>query len=367
MNNTLLSATALAVTSLTTAANAAEWDVRVGGYYNAMVAYASTDSPAGTDFDGVDVATDAEIHFLPSITLDNGIRFGANIQLEGETTGDQIDESFVFIRGSFGEILLGSENSAGYLMHYSAPDVSFFNVNSNSLTTFIPYSGNISGGNTGNDIFRGTLGTTFIENNDNNDAARITYFTPRFAGFQLGTSYARDANEGNGPVNNNGRITDFFDIGANYVNSFGGFDVAVSGRWGIASDPFSGNNPQVWGAGINLGFAGLTIGGSFAEQNNTQASDGQAYDVGVSYETGPWAFSFTYFHGENVDNEHVPFGFKEELDRYILGVDYMLSQGVHLSAFGAYVDFDETLNDAAAPGGDDISGFVIGTGIRITF
>lgn len=369
MKNTLLSTTAMAVSGFVGAANAAEWDVRVGGYYNAMVAYATSDTPAGTDFDGVDVLTDAEIFFLPSITLDNGIKIGANIQLEAgsETDADQIDESFLFIKGSFGEVLIGSENSAGYKMTYAAPDVTFLNVNSGSLTAFIPFSGGIGGTNVGDDVFRATLGTTYIENAGNNDANRITYFTPRFAGFQLGTSYARDRDEANGPVNNNTQLTDIFDIGANYVNSFGDFDVAISGRWGIASDPFSMRNPEIWGAGINLGYGGFTIGGSFAEQNNTQTSDGHSYDAGISYETGPWGFSFTYMHGENVDNENAAAGAKEELDQYLLGLRYQLAESVTLNAFAAYADFDEALNDAAAPGGDDIDGFIIGTGIRLTF
>ena len=45
-------------------------------------------APTGDfDFDGVDVSTNTEIFFLPSITLDNGIKIGANIQLEGARPG----------------------------------------------------------------------------------------------------------------------------------------------------------------------------------------------------------------------------------------------------------------------------------------
>jgi len=72
-------------------------------------------------------------------------------------------------------------------------------------------------------------GSSFIEVGRNNDAQRITYFTPRFSGFQLGASYARDANQDNSnqvDANANGTLHDIFDIGANYVNSFGAFDVA---------------------------------------------------------------------------------------------------------------------------------------------
>ncbi|MEL7174765.1 MAG: porin, partial [Pseudomonadota bacterium] len=132
-------------------------------------------------------------------------------------------------------------------------------------------------------------------------------------------------------------------------------------------------NPQIYSAGANVGFAGVTIGGSFAEQNNGGTDDGQSYDAGISYETGPWGVSFTYFKGENVDDENPtnPFGNDEELAQYLVGVNYKLAKGVSLGAFGAYVDFEEDNGDAAgnvgSSGGDDVDGFIIGTGIKISF
>ena len=32
------------------------------------------------------------------------------------------------------------------------------------------------------------------------------------------------------------------------------------------------DNPQIWSAGLNLGYAGFTVGGSVAEQNNVVLS-----------------------------------------------------------------------------------------------
>ncbi|MEM7744347.1 MAG: porin [Pseudomonadota bacterium] len=384
MKKVLLGTSAIALAGAFAApASAAEWDVRVGGYMEQFVVYGDSDidgAAAGTDVDGVDVKSDTEIFFLPSITLDNGLKIGANVQLEGNTSGDQIDESFLFITGSFGRVQLGSENSAGYTMTYSAPDVTFYGVNSGSITNAVPFSGAVGGVAVGGDVFRGTLGSTFIENERNNDAQRITYFTPRFAGFQLGLSYARDGNQdSNGQVDTNAApnniVSDIIDIGANYVNSFGGFDVAVSGRWGIASDDRApvagtdiGDNPQIWGAGINLGFAGVTIGGSFAEQNNADNEDGRSFDAGISYETGPWGFSFTYFNGENVDEENAAIGGDESMQAFLLGMNYKLAKGVSLGAFGAYVDFEEDFGDGGAgTAGNDVDGFIIGTGIKVSF
>ena len=389
MKKVLLGTSALALLGAASTANAAEFQMKVGGYFEAYAAYADSDVSgfSGDDFSGVDAKRDNEINFKPTITLDNGLKIGADVQLEGSSgTADYIDEAFVFIKGSFGEILIGSENSAGYKMSYGAPDVTFVGVNSGSLGNFIPFSGNVGTNNgqvgipaagltVGADVFRGTLGSTFVENNRNNDAERFTYFTPRFAGFQLGLSYARDGNQDSvGQLNLNGNaLHHIVDVGANYVNSFGDFDVALSGRWGIAQNDTPGaNNPQVWGAGLNLGFAGVTIGGSFAEQNNAGTRDGTVYDAGISYETGPWGFSATYMRGENVDNENAAAltGNDEELKQYLLGVSYKLAKGVSLNAFGAYVDFDEETGDAGGPnvvGGDDVDGFVIGTGIKLSF
>ena len=359
MKKVLLGTSAIALAgAFATSANAADWNVRVGGYYNAMVAYGSTDLPTGDtrDFDGVDVSTNTEVFFLPSITLDNGIRIGANIQLEGEQSGDQIDESYVQIKGSFGEVLIGSENSAGYKMHYAAPNAAIISLNSPSTGDYIAWSGGVDS------VFRGTLGATYVEVGGNNDAKRITYFTPRFSGFQVGVSYAHDGNQDNfGPTDissGGGSLGNIFDIGANYVQSFGDINVAVSGRYGTAEQ--GSFNPTVWSAGLNVGFAGFTVGGSFAESNEHGAGvdDGTAYDVGVAYATGPWKFSLTYFHGENGEAG----GTRDEQDTFGAGINYQLAKGVKLNAFGAYVDLD-----AAGGPSEDISGFVIGTGIGLSW
>jgi hypothetical protein len=366
MKKVLLASSALAlVGAFASPASAAEWEMKVGGYMEQYVAYGNSDQSIAGDYDGIDSKHDSEIHFLPSITLDNGIKFGVNIQLEGDGylgTSDTIDESYMFIKGSFGEILLGSENSAGYKMSYGAPDVTFVNVNSGSLSSFIPFTG-------ASDVFRGTLGSTYLENARNNDANRFTYYTPRFSGFQVGVSYARDGlQDSNAQIDTDasGTLNNIFDIGANYVNSFGDFDIVVSGRYGIADDN-NGSDPIVWATGLNLGYAGFTVGGSLGQQTGTGNGAGQlnmngtVWDAGVSYQTGPWGFSFTYINGKNRNND-IAVGGHEKLEQYLLGMNYALATGVDLGAFGGYVDFNEQANNA-----NDFDGWVIGTGIKLSF
>ncbi len=375
MKNTLLCTTTLAMTGFSSMAFAADnaVDVKVGGFFNSILAFSSVDSPAGTDFDGADTFTNAEIIFKPSVTLDNGIKIGAEIQLEAgsDSDPDQIDESFISITGNFGQVLIGSENSAGYKLTKAAPDVSLIFANSSSLTAFVPFSGTAGGVNTGDDFFRGTLGTTFLENGRNNDANRITYFTPNFSGFKAGISYARDGGEGNGPVNNNDAdiLTDIVDIGVSYDQSFGALDVGLSARYGIASSANPAeDDPEIWGGGINLGWNGFTIGGSYAEQDGTASDDGRSFDVGVGYAAGPWSYSLTYFNGENIDDENVAIAGREELDIVIAAATYTVNSSFKVSAFLANVDFTEQFNDAGAAGGsEDVEGTVLGLGAKFSF
>lgn len=378
MKNTLLTTTAIAVTGFAGAANAVDvtagaLTMGIGGFFTSTIAYANVGGAGiGTaDFDGIDVFTNAEIHFKPSLTLDNGLTIGADVQLEAasNTGTDQIDESYLFIKGDFGQVLIGSENSAGYKMTVAAPDVSHIFAHSSSLTGFVPYSGLTTGAG----FFRGTIGTTYIENNRNNDANRITYFSPRFAGLQLGVSYARDSGQVNGPVNNNSTLTDIFDIAANYSGSFGGVDVDASARWGTATgNPaggLPGTDPEVWGAGLKLGFGGFTVGGSFAEQDGAGARDGAGFDVGVGFANGPWSYSLTYFEGNNRGggNSHATVapavaGTRFELQTVVLAANYKVSPNFNVGAFVADTEF----SDIAAPA-NDIDGTVIGVSAQFSF
>jgi len=395
MKKVLLGTSALALVAAAPA-SAVEWNVGVGGFMNMHVAYGSSDidnEAPGTDVDGVDVLNNSEIIFRPSITLDNGVTFGGQVQLEALSSGDQIDESYAIVRGSFGEFNIGDENSAGYKMTYAAPNVTAMPINSGSASAFVPFSG--AGGVTIlGDLFRNAKGSSFVEVGRNNDAARITYYSPRFAGFQLGASYARDPNQDdNTQVDLNGAaLGNIWDVGANYVNSFGGVDVAVSARYGSATDDRAsatainnvggvvntdvGENPEVMAFGANVGIAGFTVGYAFAEQNNSGNDDSQGHSAGVAYETGPWGVSFTYYRGEGVDGEN-QFAVNpgnpnssandEVYQAFLVGGSYQLAKGVGLSVYGSYVEGDEDTSDSGALGGDDIDGFIIGTAVSLSF
>lgn len=369
MKKILLGSTAMiaAGTMLGGQANA-QIELGLGGYMQQWFGYASQDSVPGTgtnagdsgDYDGFNSASDTEVHFIGSTTLDNGLKFGVNIQLEGNTSGDQIDESYLFVDGSFGRVEMGSENSAQYKMQYAAPDVGI-GLNSGDQTNWVSYSG--VGGTNGS--FRTGFGSTFVEVAGANDARGLTYYTPRFAGFQVGATYRPNTNEdANGPVDRDAtNVTDIGSFGINYVQSFGGFDVAVAGGYGFGSGNGNNDDPSAWSAGLNVGFAGFTLGGSYAQtKDNPGLGDTTGWDAGVSYGTGPWAVSLAWFHGERSDAGAT---FNEaKTNTYHLSSSYALGPGIKVAGTLGYMKIDD---EGGPIDGEDNKAWYIVAGPNLSF
>lgn len=313
--------------------------ISVGGYYESVVSFVDQSFDAtGVDMHNDNVRQEGEIHFKGETTLDNGLTIGINVQLEAVAQGDQLDEQYVYFSGDFGKVVVGAENSAAYLMGYTAPSVGL-GVNSPNFFLFSP-----QGHAPTNNYVTGI-----------SDANKLTYFSPRFSGFQLGLSYTPNDDATAGDRQTFGLSTDndeddqanYFSVGLNFVNSFNGFDVAASGTWERGSveadvDGTSDDN-QEWQIGANLGFAGFTVGGSYGVNNNGLAgsNDSTGYDLGVSYETGPWGVSIAWFHGEF---EFVGSSQDDESDLFELGASYALGPGITIT--GSIQRFDE---DSAIP------------------
>ena len=396
MKKLLLGTSAMALAgAFASPADAVEWEVKIGGYMEQYLAYAETDAESVSgDFDGVDVKSDAEISFRPSITLDNGLKFLMNAELEVNQDGG-VDEPYLDISGSFGSVRLGEDDIASYTLAYTAPDVSFLGINSGSDVVFFAPESLLT-------TFTHTLPQTAT------DPVGISYYSPRLAGFQIGASYARDANRSDNDEqiddNASDELHDIWAVGANYVNSFGDFNIAASGGYsegslnghdatgkGLYYVPESGSDvennnvlhvtcdgyedknpeapedavvlqspdcvstgnsdPRAWAAGLNLGYGGFTIGGSYYKEYDDRPGNPETWDVGVSYETGPWGFSFTYLRYD--DNEDL------DVDRYLLATTYTIAQGVTLLAFGNYAEAEQ--------GDVKDDGFSVGTGVKVSF
>ena len=102
--------------------------------------FSASSGVAGSDARNYVFKQDVEVAFEGETTLDNGLRVGATVELEGQTTADdQIDSVYAFFSGGFGEIRFGDTEeayaqfcylvpSASELFGADSPDINFSNA-----------------------------------------------------------------------------------------------------------------------------------------------------------------------------------------------------------------------------------------------
>ncbi|SEK30125.1 Outer membrane protein (porin) [Roseovarius azorensis] len=388
MKKQLLSTSAIAigVVAMGAPALAQDWDMTWGGYHTSHVGLVdvstNTAAHAGADFDGVDVYTEAEIHFTPSITLDNGMTFGVTVEYESTTNGGgTVDESYMTISSdTLGRIVLGNANSVGYNMMVSAPqlDGSIW-INSPSLSGFIPIS--ISAGGNLPWNFRQAGISAYTEVLGNDDVARISYYTPSFNGLTLGVSYAAadnilggGVNAGNNfGVNRNAGVNDIFDIAVAYSQSFNGVDINAAARWGTASNDtgIAGtSDPEVWNIGATIGVAGFTFGGSYQENDNGNLiPDEEGWALGATYDIpGPWSIGIDTYQGE-MKGTGAGAGDKAEYEAYQIIGNREIGPGVSWSIYAVHAEGSVNADAGGTFGNPNTSveGTLIGTSVNLSF
>lgn len=365
----------------------------------------TTQNPAEVDIKG-----DNEIYFGGSTTLDNGLQVGIDVQLEagghtdakqnaGATTTDVIDESYVWLAGGFGKVIVGSKNNGTYLIHNTAPDAAgnwneggimtggnaiarpngittngIANNAAGAVIATVDQMGQIAtdaGGNTA-----GTGSTTAILTDG--DSEGITYVSPTFYGFTFGASY-----KGNGLSEDNrgveGNAMPVYGAGLLYANTFGGVGIKADVGYaqynprGAAAGAGAGGPGTIehglqreYSAGLNLSYAGFTLGGSYRQivdnksglrnagalnnfdSVNNKDYDGKAWDLGLMYASGPYAVSFAYFNSKteglvaDVD--------QDKIEAYQLSGKYNLGAGVDVLASAGYIKYEDELKGNTAAG-----------------
>jgi predicted porin len=378
------SAVALGVAMAAAPASAQDWNVDWGGFMNAHVAFVDVGGLVGAspliDYDGLAQFTTGEIIFHPSVTLDNGLTFGVNVQFEALNNvggaANNVDEAYVEISGDqLGTILIGAENSAGYKSMVGAPTVTTMWINSASISAFMPISFGVPFN------FRQAGISTWTEVGGNNDVNRLTYFSPDFNGLTVGVSYARNnacnaamgfGGGGFGVCNNNAgpggpTLENIWDIGAYYSGTFGTTNVQLSARYGSGDGVAVGApDADTWGVGAQVGFGAVSIGGSYTENDNGNGLIGTGFDqsgwsFGATYDApGPWSFEAVTYQG-NYDNVGGP-GIDADYSAYRIGANREIGPGVNWNLYAVFAegDFDGTV-------GTDVDGTIIGTAVALSF
>ncbi len=391
MKKALLGTTALVGAALLTVPAAAQLEVTVGGDLLFLGAgyvddiSEDVDLAPGVSFDRTnrEFETDTEIVIEADGVADNGLLYGAEIQLEADQdTEDNADEVFIYLEGNWGRVELGDNDGAADSTQIFAPTVGLGQIDG-EFSDFI------------------SLVEPQPKLDDTSDDTKVTYYTPRFAGFQLGVSYVPEDDEGNNVIFERQSSENFIEVGGNYLNEFGGIGVAISGAYirGSANDTLDeADDTNQFQGGAQIAWGGFTIGGAYLELDNaidptSDSDDANAWNAGISYEQGPWgvAFSYNSFDSDGqigagnsgladavngafdadgdgeTDDDTLPI-VHDDSDFFSVGVVYTVAPGLTAAADFAYFqnDFENTGVDPAFDDFED-EGFIGVFGIEASF
>jgi hypothetical protein len=322
---------------------------------------------------------DVEVYFLGETVLDNGLTVGARVELEGQTSGDQIDAVFAYFSGGFGEIRFGDTAEAMAQMCYLVPSASGI---------FGADSPNFNFSNAGIAGYGGTNGTCY---GVDDKSTKIVYFSPNFAGFSFAASFTPDGTEdtrnfvsgaGTRPKINTNQNSENLSVAANFTHDFNGVNLVVGGggTWSFDRENSDVDERQDYNAYAQVGFSGFTIGGALGIRHNrgNDASDDLVYGGGITYNWDAWTVGFGYTHGvyELVQANGIfvtPGGITltstadvvDYSNVFSLTASYALGPGIQIDGVVEYYDYQGAPEGNVGDG--DFSGFSIGLGTLISF
>ncbi|MFZ9014871.1 MAG: porin [Alphaproteobacteria bacterium] len=348
MKKSLLATTALAALGAVAVASpaSAKFDVSVSGYMEQWFGYTDSKESVQANSDGFSQFTDSEFFINFSQTLDNGLKIGGQIQVEGQQTGlgEMIDEQFIYVNGSFGRLELGTDNAAHYRMHYG--------IKSNGI--------GIDEGDAGEWVagvdrqLRATNLTFVLENDEN----KVTYFSPRVSGFQVGASYIPEMQIQGTPRTNagfeaNANRDNAFSLGGNYVTDVADMSIKASIGYMNAGGGVAGNDEGLT-AGLQLGFGGFTASFAYGEhEDDTNTEDVNVFGFGIAYNAGPAGVSVGYIRGEDSDDN-------DKQDAFEMGASYQMGPGVTAKGSVYYVERKTAAVDTA-------DGVAVAAGLALSF
>jgi len=350
----------------------------LGGFFRTSVD-ANIDNNGNNDLgnnrDSTEVTSDAEIYFLGKTTLDNGLTVGARVELEGEQkTGDQIDAAFVYFQGGFGELRIGSQNSAlasmcvtpvGGTSNFGA--FSQDTINNNAFVNTFAGSATICEGV-----------DTEPANTANGKAQKVVYLTPSFGGFQLGLSWTPNDNHenGNGHVTMNqdtkGDQKQIIDAYLAYNHDFDAVSVSWGGggSWSLDTNGPNAHTKQFYQTGLNLTFGQFAVGGAFEYMRHIETagvsnSGGDMWVAGggMAYTIDAWTIGAQYSYSHIDDIAGVQ-GDNRKVHQAVLTGQYALGPGISLDAELGYAHANGDGGDGAHGG---YNSYNIGLGTAFTF
>jgi predicted porin len=377
MKKLLLGSAAIAGIAFASAPAQAQMELTIGGHSKNYVGYHDQDDAAGTDTRSFDMQRETELHFNGESTLDNGLTFGFQVEAEVDAgdEADTIEESYIYMSGTWGRVNLGSENGAAYLLQVAAPSA---DSNIDGIRQYINpvNAGNLGGAGVSAAVTSGHASGTpsGIADNDGFDydnditgvSEKITYLSPNWNGFQVGASYTHDLDDNNSATNiasgfntDGGGFEEAWEAAARYEGVMSNFGYAFGGGYTHIENGTAGTDDATeWNVGLDVDSGPFGIGAIYtqADDGSGAQEDTDTYVIGADYTTGPFKFGASYFNQE--DETAVGAG-ELETDRFTGGVIYTAGPGLTFRGSLSHIEHDIT-------GGDSDATSLMG-GVQINF
>jgi hypothetical protein len=348
--------------------------------------------------DAIDFKNEVEIVLNVTGKAANGLAYGAVIEIQNDGTGGSvmdIDEAYVFVgTPTLGQLRFGEEDSAANLLQVRHPALATSGTD-----------GDWDDGLASAQAFTAGGPSLVASINDANDATKIIYLSPQFAGFDFGLSYTPNRNEGDRLIagraldslsgtitSTNGHrdavgLTNEISAALRYRGTFGGVGIAAgfgymqadgarSNAGGVATTAVTGQDMQAYTVGMQLAAFGFTVGGEYtwgqyqgtvsAAPSKADQADSSHFALGVTYTTG--AISVGAFYGAAEQDTNASAAQKREQTVWGISGLYAIAPG--LDVYATYAQLEDTnvnLGTSSSPRvtNRDATVFLLGT--RIAF
>lgn len=214
-----------------------------------------------------------------------------------------LEGAYLFLRSSYGDVLIGRDDGSAYLFSLGAPSL----VSVGASNSRVDYTG---------------LDSVKTYNDASGFSEKIAYTSPRLlgdqigVGVQIGASYAPNAracgvdycvkkNTTNALDPVGPQIEDVLELGVSLDRKFeNGLSVEVTGTYARGSEK-SGNavfdDLSSYSLGMEMKYEDLVFGTSYLRSNNGFAGQGHytAYDIGLTWKPSKWGMSTSYGYADD--------------------------------------------------------------------
>ena len=300
-----------------------------------------------------------------SLGLFADIMVGVNKRQYNYSNGLWGHEVYGIFDNPLGRVMFGETYNAAAQFHVGAPSAGKLGLNDSDIVNFIA---NPNWVKTKRQTAYQTLNSTSI--NTDGTAAKISYITPEYHNLTLGFSYIPDTYNRTGLVNKRARYAadDGYVAAAYYTADLGFAELESSLGYGIFNQ-----DDKDFSAGLSLYRAGWTLGGSWRKTYvdggdypvtkhslNPRLADwfdgyreGEAWDVGVGYEIGPFKTALSYFESKSAQSDN-----KDKI--WLLSGAYQYNRNLSLYLAGARAEFKGQTPEDSNKGYAAITGFSLG-------